>query len=215
MCLELLRWHHSPTQDAPLLGLAFFSEDSLSNLCLPLLQHSLCLILDALMLLSVMFVILEYYCNNYIRVNWSLLGIFERGLCRRVSGDTPTFPVVSFVRFREGLDCCIAHIADLLKAAKSAHAFSRHVTLDMHFLQTCGERWSCWLTGISKSVEIVVAHPRSSDFLVNRFVEFLSALPGQSLHGNTFEAIATASWSLLSSTRYAVRAPACLRFSVL
>ena len=103
-----------------------------------------------------------------------------------MSGDTPTLPVVSLVRLREGLDLCIADLADRLKAARSVHAFSRDATLAMHLTQTCGENWSCWL---SKRVEILVAHPRSSDFLVNRLVEFLSALPEHSLQ--TLEAIAT------------------------
>ena len=106
-----------------------------------------------------------------------------------MSGDTPTLPVVSLVRLREGLDLCIADLADRLKAARSVHAFSRDATLAMHLTQTCGENWSCWLTGMSKRVEILVAHPRSSDFLVNRLVEFLSALPEHSLQ--TLEAIAT------------------------
>ena len=74
------------------------------------------------------------------------------------------------------------------------------------------ESWSCWLTGMSKSVEILVAHPRSSDFLVNRFVEFLSALPEQSLHRKTFEAIPTAGTYRMSLVvaiiKYAVRAHA-------
>ena len=66
-------------------------------------------------------------------------------------------------------------LADLLKAARSMVAFSRVTTLEIHLLQTCGGRLSCWLIGTSKRAVILVAHPRSSDFLVKRLVTRLSA----------------------------------------
>lgn len=125
-----------------------------------------------------------------IRVNGSLLANFARGLCRRVFGETPTSPVVSFVLLRELWESCMADLANLLNAARSAVAFSSDTTLVMHLEQTCDERWSSCFKGMSKRVEILKAHPRSRDFLVNRLVMFLSpAFPEHSRH-NTLEAIA-------------------------
>ena len=85
----------------------------------------------------------------------SVLATFERGLSRRMFGDTPTSPVVSLDLLRELL-------TDLLKALRSTLAISSDFTLVM-YLQTNEDKLSSVLTGMSRGSEILLGHPCSED----------------------------------------------------
>ena len=97
----------------------------------------------------------------------SVLATFERGLSRRMFGDTPTSPVVSLDLLRELL-------TDLLKALRSTLAISSDFTLVMHLLQTNEDKLSSGLTGMSRRSEILLGHPCSEDLSLNNLVILLA-----------------------------------------
>ena len=83
-----------------------------------------------------------YYATHLVYIifislleNGSLRATLERGLCRAVSGDNPTSPIVTFDLLRDRCACSMQALADILKAAKSAHALSRVTTLLVHLEQ--------------------------------------------------------------------------------
>ena len=89
----------------------------------------------------------------------SVLATFERGLSRRMFGDTSTSPVISLDLMRELL-------TDLLKELRSTLAISSDFTLVM-YLQTNEDKLSSGLTGMSRRSEILLGYPCSEDLSLN------------------------------------------------
>ncbi len=102
--------------------------------------------------------------------------------------------------------CSIVDLADLLKATRSMTTFSRDTTLVMHLEQTCGEKWSLWLTGTPSRAVILDAQPLFRDFLVKRLVIFvLGTLLQHNLHTKILVAIAlSCKLACCSCTRFII-----------